>query len=398
MSTHVIPRCRASLCALAMLCIFPAAASRLDSQELEDIEGIIEIVPVPVLAEADGQAEEIIVIDESAIPEEWVAERSGFEIYGIDHPLTKKFRETMLSPLRQKWLAAVLERGAEYRPYIRLQLEQREMPAFIEFLPIVESEFSLTARSASGATGMWQFMANSMAPYLKKSTYIDERYDPWKSTDAALSKLQDNYRRFGDWLIALAAYNCGAGAMERVLAKYPDKDFWYLAENNLLKQQTIQYIPKLLAISDIIMNKDLYQLELPDLDEHWRENAELSFDYITMEASVNLSTLAAKAEIPLAELEHLNPELIQKRTPYGKYKVRIRAGTKDAVLEALKNNGAVTKIDYSQYERHMVVKGDTLYALARKHNTTVGDLQLINNLGSSSKIFIGQSILLPILK
>ena len=151
----------------------------------------------------------------------------------------------------KKSLAQVLDNGELYRLYIRQELKKRQMPPALEYLPVVESEYKPTATSHSGARGLWQFMENSIAPFMQKNEWIDERLDPWKSTDAALSKLQDNYAMFGDWAIAIAAYNCGAGAMRRILAASPQKTFWYLAEQGLLRDQSVQYVPKFLAISEL---------------------------------------------------------------------------------------------------------------------------------------------------
>jgi membrane-bound lytic murein transglycosylase D len=128
------------------------------------------------------------------------------------------------------------------------------MPPALEYLPVVESEYKPLATSRSGARGLWQFMENSIKPFMEKNEWIDERLDPWKSTDAALSKLQDNYKMFGDWPIAIAAYNCGAGAMQRILKKAPEKTFWYIAEKGLLRDQSVQYVPKFLAISELSEN------------------------------------------------------------------------------------------------------------------------------------------------
>ncbi len=376
------------------LTVQTACASDQDAQELEDI---MEIVPVPVLVEIDehtAQLEEISTDNESAIPEEWVVERTEFDVEGIDHPLTQKFRETMLTPLRQKWLVTVLERGAEYRPYIRLQLEQREMPSFIEYLPIVESEFTLTARSRSGATGMWQFMANSMAPYLKKSTYIDERYDPWKSTDAALSKLQDNYRRFGDWLLALAAYNCGAGAMERLLAKYPDKDFWYLAENGFLKNQTAQYVPKLLAIADIIENAEYYDVPavafaLAEISDEVKD-----FDYVKTTGMLSFNQISKVTGIDKNIIYQLNPALFRNCTPARQvYNLRLPKGSGENAELALKNAGIA-----SDAVIYTVEKGDSLWAISRRYGISVEDLCVVNGIKENGILSIGKKLIVPIFK
>ena len=122
----------------------------------------------------------------------------------------------------------------EYRLYVRQQIQKRNLPEILEYLPVVESNYKTTAKSYSGAVGMWQFMSNSVYPFLVLNDFVDQRLDPWYSTDAGLSKLEDNYNYFGDWLIAIAAYNCGGGTMTKALRTAGIKDFWYLADNGYL--------------------------------------------------------------------------------------------------------------------------------------------------------------------
>ena len=105
-----------------------------------------------------------------------------------------------------------MQRSLLYRDFILDLLDTYQIPKELLFLPVIESGYSEYAVSKSGATGIWQFMENSMKPLLKKSTWFDDRRDGWKSTDMAILKLTENYKTFGDWALALAAYNCGAGA------------------------------------------------------------------------------------------------------------------------------------------------------------------------------------------
>ena len=229
-------------------------------------------------------------------------------------------------------LYKILDDGETYRLYVREQLKKRNMPAVLEYLPVVESEYKATAKSRSGARGLWQFMENSMSPFLKKNEWFDERLDPWKSTDAALSKLQDNYRMFGDWPIAIAAYNCGAGAMRRALKKTKTKTFWYLAEHKLIPEETIHYVPKLLAISEIAEHGEEYRVELPVLSTTTRY---AEFDYVELKFSVSLERLANELRLESATLKSLNSELLKEKTPPLSYHLRIPAGLGEAACHAL---------------------------------------------------------------
>ncbi|MCR5612367.1 MAG: lytic transglycosylase domain-containing protein, partial [Treponema sp.] len=120
--------------------------------------------------------------------------------------------------LSHKNLCRILEDSEHYRAYIRKRIKEMNLPPCLEYLPIIESGYKPTAKPANGTSmGIWQFMPNSVHPYMELSDYVDERRDPWLSTDGALKKLKENYKQFKDWPLALAAYNCGAGAVSRAL-------------------------------------------------------------------------------------------------------------------------------------------------------------------------------------
>ncbi|MCR4822187.1 MAG: lytic transglycosylase domain-containing protein [Treponema sp.] len=220
-------------------------------------------------------------------------------------------------------LCNILDRGEIYRLYIRNELKKRNMPAILEYLPLVESEYKPLAKSRSGARGLWQFMENSMHPFLTKDSWLDERLDPWKSTGAALSKLMDNYRIFSDWPLAIAAYNCGAGAMSRALKKSKVKSFWYLAEHKMIPEETINYLPKLFAISEIAENGSEYKIDVPQVQENTRN---LEFDYITISFSLSLERLAGELRMDYEVLKKLNSELLKDVTPPYNYTLRLPSG------------------------------------------------------------------------
>ena len=123
---------------------------------------------------------------------------------GINRKEVAALRNKYLTT-HKKWLYGILEDGESYRIFVRREIEKRKLPAILEYLPVVESDYKPAAKSRSGATGLWQFMLNSTRPYLICNEYVDERLDPWKSTEAALLKLQENYNMFGDWLLAITA-------------------------------------------------------------------------------------------------------------------------------------------------------------------------------------------------
>ncbi len=203
----------------------------------------------------------------------------------------EKFRKLYLSPKWSTLLKAYLESAMEYRLYVRKAIQDAQMPEMLEYLPVVESNYKTSAKSRSGAIGMWQFMANSVWPFLTLNDFVDERLDPWKSTDAALKKLTDNYNYFNDWLLAIGAYNCGVGAMSKAIKKAGgEKNFWYLAENGFLSKQTAEYVPKLIAIADLAINSEYYGIDIPNHNEEFEmlENEKNgNFDYITVKKHIH---------------------------------------------------------------------------------------------------------------
>ena len=242
--------------------------------------------------------------------------RLSVGISGLNKSQTVKFRNSYLTESKQVWLSQVLYDSIPYRPYIRQQLKKRKMPLCLQFLPIVESNYKVTATSPSGAKGLWQFMENSMSPYMKKNWWYDERLDPWKETDAALLKLAENYKTFGDWAFALAAYNMGAGALKRLIKQYPGKDFWWLAENGKLRSETADYVPKLLAISDIVMNAEYWgALRVAAADKRIENVSVTTYDYIKITGSISFTDFSKATGISSEKLKFLNPALLRECTP-----------------------------------------------------------------------------------
>lgn len=243
----------------------------------------------------------------------------------------RKFLAQFMTKRGSENLCKILDNAEYYRLYVRKELEKRKMPKALEYLPVVESEYKINAKSRSGALGMWQFMENSISPFLKKDKWVDERLDPWKSTDAALSKLQDNYRMFGDWAIAIAAYNCGAGAMQRILAEAEEKSFWYIAEKGLLRDESVNYIPKLLAITEISEHPERYNLYLPEIPKY-AEFYYNDFDYVEIIGQVDLKFISENLCLDFGTLKKLNNSLIQDKTPPYRYKIRLPADLKETFL------------------------------------------------------------------
>ncbi|QTQ11115.1 lytic transglycosylase domain-containing protein [Treponema parvum] len=262
------------------------------------------------------------------------------DIEGAERKETQAFRDEYLTPFGQKKLFQILDDAEPYRLYVRSELKKRGMPSILEYLPVIESGYNPSARSKDGnGVGMWQFMLNSVEPFMTVNEWVDERLDPWKSTGAALTKLQDNYKVFKDWALAIGAYNCGAGAMSRALAKAQKKTFWFVAENSLIPEHTARYVPKLLAVADLAQNSKYYGINLPDANG--KDNRPVNprageFDYITVQKQIYLSALAAELRMSEDLLKNLNPALLHGVTPpKTSYVIRLPAGMKTAAEHAV---------------------------------------------------------------
>ncbi|MCH5290707.1 MAG: transglycosylase SLT domain-containing protein [Treponema sp.] len=346
------------------------------------------------LSDSDVQTEESpLILEPGTVYPEPEYHEIGIE--GVDHELTKKYREQYMTDSGRAWLSHCLAASVPYRPYIQARLKEKNMPMFLQYIPVVESNYKITAVSQSGATGLWQFMANSMSPFLKRTSWYDERLDPWKSTDAALRKLSDNYAIFGDWALAIAAYNCGAGAMTKILKLNPDKDFWWLAQNGKLPKQSAQYVPKLLAVADIVENAAYYgALEAGIMDCLIADAEPEEFDYITIAGMMSLSQIAELSGIPKETVTGLNPALFRNCTPAGTtYMLRLPHGSAQQVEAALTSAGAATDALV-----HTVKKGDSLWAISREYGLTVQDLCEVNNIRENGILSIGQQLIVPIFK
>lgn len=371
--------------------IIEEAVETEEIQELPDLEEAPEESEATVDAEDETEEEPKAESDENAPVRKSIPFISDED---LDRPSVEKYRKMYLTEKWSALLKAYLESAMEYRLYVRKSIQDKEMPEMLEYLPVVESNYKTHAKSKSGAIGMWQFMENSVYPFLTLNDFVDERYDPWKSTDAALKKLTDNYKYFEDWYLALGAYNCGAGAMSRAIKKADSKDFWYLAENNFISKQTAEYVPKLIAITDLAINHEYYGIDLPDHTEEFEllENEKNgNYDYITVKKAYSITQLAQELRIDSNTMKRLNPSFIRGMThPAKTSEIRLPLGMKDSALEAI---GKMSPIEFPfQYK---VVAGDSLWSISRRFGVTVSSLCEINDIKENAILRIGKILYIP---
>lgn len=367
-------------------------SSELQQSELEHVtksEASLKEEPEnetenPLLQESKAELQ----TDEQQLP---VKQKIGID-YPEDNDLVQKYLKQYTTDYAKKWLTAVMKNGAPYRGYIRAKIAEMGLPECLEFLPVIESNFKIDAVSKSGAMGMWQFMKNSISPFgIRINEWMDERCDPWITTDAALKKLKENYDMLGDWPLALAAYNSGLGAVSRACKKNPDADYWTLCEKKQLKNESINYVPKFLAISDILTNPEYYGIEAIEFDE----TAHMDYTYVNVKRNVDISLLAEEVSIDSKLIKFLNPALFYGVTPPNTlYKLRIPSEYADAVTE-LVNNKEKLLIKYYLYN---IASGDTIYALSRHYGVSEDMIKQANPGLKPTKLKIGQKICIPAFK
>src|SRR5207248_3809891 len=261
-------------------------------------------------------------------------------------------------------LEHALIRGGRYQDMIQKILRQEGVPQELIYLAQAESGFHPLAVSRVGARGMWQFMGSRARGYgLERTWWVDERQDPEKATRAAARHLKDLYKQFGDWYLAMAAYNSGPGTVQAAVKRTGYADFWELYRRNVLPKETRNYVPIILAVT--IMAKNPTQYGLQDVAMERRDD----YDTVTINYPVDLRLVAECVSSTPSELQDLNPSLLRMTTPReGKFELHLPAGTKDDFETAI----AAIPPDMRLWWRYHVVKsGETLASLARNYHTTI---------------------------
>src|SRR2546421_5663271 len=257
-----------------------------------------------------------------------------------------------------------LIRGGRYREVIEKILRDEGVPPELIYLAQAESGFHPLALSRVGARGMWQFMASRAKGYgLQRNQWVDERQDPGKATRAAARHLKDLYNQFGDWYLAMAAYNSGPGTVQSAVRRTGYADFWELYRRNVLPKETRNYVPIIVAVTIMTKNPSQY-----GLDKVVREKP-VPYDAVKIDYPVDLRLLAECVDVSSADLQDLNPSLLRMTTPRDQeFELHLPVGSKEKFLGAI----AVIPPDMRVWWRyHKVVQGDTIASLARTYRTTV---------------------------
>ncbi len=280
-------------------------------------------------------------------------------------------------------------RSGLYRPMIVEELRKAGLPEQLSWLPMVESWFKERALSTARAVGMWQFIASTGYRFgLRRGTYFDERMDPVKSTRAAIAYLTELHEMFGDWLTALAAYNCGEArvlrTIERQRAGYFDQ-FWDLYAQ--LPQETRRYVPRFLAALAILEDPARYGFH--DLPDPLPAPATTT---LPVARAVRLDELERRLALAPGTLVALNPELHRGTTPDESYELRVPVGTAvEAVVAALEGLPRSAP-PAAETTVHRVRSGETLSLIAKRYGTSVSSLMRLNGLSNPHRLRVGQEL------
>jgi membrane-bound lytic murein transglycosylase D len=278
-----------------------------------------------------------------------------------------------------------LERSGKYRPMIMRILDEEGVPRELIHLAQAESGFLPRAVSRMAAGGMWQFLKSRGNQYsLKQTPYTDDRMDPEMATRAAARHLRDLYQEFGEWYLAIAAYNCGPGVIEKAVERTGYADFWELRSRGVLPTETTNYVPIILAMTIMEKNAAEYGIEGFQLDPP------LEYDTVQTAGPTSLSLIADVLDMPVPELAALNPASLRGKLPEN-YPLHVPKGTSNQLMAALQLIPA-NRLD--AWRMHRVAAGDTLASIGKRYNVAPAAIVAANRLEEPQAVE-GDRLLIP---
>ena len=281
-----------------------------------------------------------------------------------------------------------LARSGRYEDMIRRTLSEEGVPQDLIYLAQAESGFHPLAVSRAGARGMWQFMGSRAKGYgLDRSWWVDDRKDPEKATRAAAHHLKDLYTQFGDWYLAMAAYNSGPGTVQNAVKRTGYADFWELYRRNVLPKETRNYVPIILAVTIMAKNPEQY-----GLDSVVKEKP-VPYDTVKINYPIDLRLAAECVDATTSDLLDLNPSLIRLTTPKDRaFELHLPAGTAGKFQTAVASIPADKRV---WWRYHKVQSGETLASIARTFHTTskaIAEANDLNNNDLNNKDLNGDSL------
>jgi membrane-bound lytic murein transglycosylase D len=295
----------------------------------------------------------------------------------FNHDVRKNFQE---------WIT----RSGKYMPLTLRILKEEGMPTELTNLALIESGFNPNAYSRAHAAGIWQFIKSTGRLYgLRVDSYVDERRDPEKSCRAAARHLRDLYNMFNDWPLAMAAYNAGAGGVEKAMKRSRTSDYWRLS----LKRETRDYVPMFMAAAIIMSDPGKYGFDC-------RYERPLEYEQVEVGAKTSLKAVARACQVEPGVIAELNPHLIKHCTAEAGSGSLVRIPKEKVDLFAaefarIPREERVAKASVSADGRHTVRRGETLSKIAKKYGTTVEALAQANNIKNRHRLGVGQVLAVP---
>ncbi len=288
-----------------------------------------------------------------------------------------------------KAFAAALQRSGRYLPMMREILRENGLPEDLVYIAMIESAFKSQAHSRAAAKGYWQFISGTGQRYgLKTTRDVEERSDPVKSTRAAAAYFRDLYEMFGDWHLAMAAYNAGEGRVLRGLQRTGARNYWELRDANALHRETRDYVPFFIATALIAKDPARFGFEVvPD--------PPLEFDLVEVPRPVELARVARELGVSTETLKSLNGELRGRSTPRGvtAYPLRLPKGAGPVLAARLTSIPAAP--EYGE-RRVTVRKGESLARFAARNKVSVAEICAANDLGAKAKLRRGMVLVVPV--
>jgi membrane-bound lytic murein transglycosylase D len=284
----------------------------------------------------------------------------------------------------RKVLLSGFRRAGRYRPMIQRILAEEGVPQELIYLAQAESGFLPRAVSSAHAMGMWQFIAGTGLLYdLNRSSNVDDRFDPEKATRSAARMLKSLHQRYGDWYLAMAAYNCGPGNVDKAVERTGYADYWELLKLHALPKETANYVPIIVAMTIMAKNPQDYGLDKIEEDDP------LDYDSMPIEANTSVSLIADAAQQPVSLIHDLNPSLLNNVVPAG-YSVHLPKGTAQTAIAALET---VPEQNRNAWRLHHVAAGETLEAIARQYHTPAERIVAVNR--GADSLDAGDVLLIP---
>ncbi len=321
-------------------------------------------------------------------------ERAEEAAKNISHDLPLTVNDDVLSflnffrtPRGRAIVEAGLRRQGRYREMISRVLHEEGVPQDLIYLAQAESAFQPLALSRAGARGIWQFVAYRGQQYgLRHTWWIDERQDPEKATRAAAQHLRDLYGLFGDWYLAMAAYNCGPGNVQKGIERTGYADFWELYKRNVLPRETKNYVPIILALTLVAKDAAHYGIQVD-------AEAPVPTDAVKPGRAIDLRLVAETIDVDVETLRALNPSLLRLATPDDpSFELHLPVGAAEKFSAEIAD---IPADKWVSWRRHRVEAGETLTSIAKKYHVTPAAIGAANNLEHRAALDTGEKLIIP---